>query len=117
MARKKIVVVIRSMPFSWKTFEALRQAVGSAMEHDVSVVFIRDGVYTLTDWKPNLIGIEPFDKSIEALGMMDANIFVEEEAIRERGVKLKDWKNIDINIEDKERICELIKESEVILTW
>ena len=116
MAKKKLVVIIRSAPFSWKTFEALRQAVGSAMEHEVSVVFIRDGVYALTDWKPQMIGIEPFDKSIQALGMMEASILAEEEAIRERGIKLKDW-GVDIKVENKENICELIKESEVVLTW
>ena len=116
MAKKKLVVVIRSAPFGWKTFEALRQAVGSAMEHETIVVFIRDGVYALTDWNPKIIGIEPFDKSIQALGMMDASIIVEDEAIRERGIKLKDW-GIDIKVQPKDNICELIKESEVVLTW
>jgi len=116
MARKKLTVVIRSNPFSWKTFEALRQAVGAAMNHEVNVVFLREAVYALTDWNPKLIGIEPFDKSISALGMMNAKIFVEEEAVRERGVKLKDWE-AEIQIEPKEEICELIKNSEVVLTW
>ncbi len=116
MAKKKLVVVIRSAPFSWKTFEALRQAVGSAMEHEVSVIFIRDGVYSLTDWNPKLIGIEPFDKSIEALGMMNASILAEEEAVRERGIKLRNW-NTEIKIKPKDKICELIKEAEVVLTW
>ncbi|RMA97033.1 DsrE family protein [Hydrogenothermus marinus] len=116
MAKKNLTVIIRTNPFSWKAFEALRQAVGSAMEHNVNVIFIRDGVYTLTDWNPKLIGIEPFDKSISALGMMEAKIYAEEEAIRERGIKLKDW-GVDINIKPKEEICELIKNSEVVLTW
>jgi len=116
MARKKLTVVIRSNPFSWKTFEALRQAVGSAMNHEVSVVFIKDAVYALTDCNLKLIGIEPFDKSISALGMMEAKVYVEEESLRERGIKLKDW-GIDINIEPKDEICEIIKNSEVVLTW
>jgi tRNA 2-thiouridine synthesizing protein C len=116
MAKKKLSVIIRSSPFSWKTFEALRQAVGSAMEHEVSVIFIRDGVYALTDWKPQMIGIEPFDKSIEALGMMGASIVVEEEALRERGIKLKDW-GVEIKKLPKDDICALIKDSEVTLTW
>ncbi len=116
MAKKKMSVVIRSSPFSWKTFEALRQAVGSAMEHEVSVIFIRDGVYALTDWKPQLIGIEPLDKSIEALDMMGAKIIAEEEALRERGLKLKDW-GVDIDKLPKDDICEIIKDSEVTLTW
>ncbi len=116
MAKKKLSVIIRSAPFSWKTFEALRQAVGSAMEHEVNVIFIRDGVYALTDWKPQMIGIEPLDKSIEALDMMNAKIIAEEEAIRERGIKLKDWQ-VEIQKLPKDDICELIKISEVVLTW
>ena len=116
MAKKKLTVVIRANPFSWKTFEALRQAVGSAMNHEVSVIFMRDAVYSLTDWNPKLIGIEPFDKSFSALGMMDAKVYVEEEALRERGINIKDW-GININIEPKDEICEIIKSSEVVLTW
>ncbi len=116
MAKKKVAVVLRSNPFSWKVFEALRQAVGAAMDHDVSVIFIRDAVYTLTDWKPQLIGIEPIDKSISALGMMGGKLIVEEESLRERGIQLKDW-GVEIDIEPKEEICELIKDAEVVLTW
>ncbi|EDP73197.1 DsrE family protein [Hydrogenivirga sp. 128-5-R1-1] len=116
MAKKKVSVVIRSAPFSWKTFEALRQAVGSAMEHEIAVIFIRDGVYALTDWKPQMIGIEPLDKSLEALGMMEAKVIAEEEALRERGLKLKDW-GIEIIKLPKDDICKVIKDSEVVLTW
>ncbi len=116
MAKKKVVVLIKSNPFSWKVFEALRLAVGTSMEHKMHVVFIKDGVYSLTDWKPQLIGIEPFDKSIEALGMMGAEIIAEEEAIRERGLILKNWPT-DIKVMPKDDIAELIKESEVVLSW
>ncbi|NPA13144.1 MAG: DsrE family protein [Aquificae bacterium] len=116
MAKKRVAVVIKSNPFSWKTFEALRQAVGLSMEHDVKVLFIKEGVYTLTDWKPRLIGVEPIDKSIEALGMMGAGIVVEEEALRERGIKLKDW-GVDIQIQPEEEVSEIVKNSEVVLVW
>ncbi|WP_457639443.1 DsrE family protein [Persephonella sp.] len=116
MARKKVIVIIKSNPFSWKAFEALRQAVGLSMEHNLTVVFVKEGVYTLTDWKPQMIGIEPIDKSIEALGMMDADIVVEEEAVRERGIKLKDW-SVPIHIKPKDEICETVKDAEVVLTW
>ncbi|NPA58809.1 MAG: sulfur reduction protein DsrE [Aquificae bacterium] len=116
MARKKVVVIIKSNPFSWKVFEALRQAVGLSMEHSLSVIFIKEGVYTLTDWKPEMIGIEPIDKSIEALGMMEAELIVEEEALRERGIKLKDWKT-PITVMPEEEVCEKVKDAEVVLTW
>ncbi len=116
LAKKKVVVVIKSNPFSWKVFEALRLAVGISMEHKTYVIFMKDGIYTLTDWKPKMIGIEPIDKSIEALGMMEAEIIAEEEAIRERGVKLKEWPT-KINVMPKDNISDIIKESEVVLTW
>ncbi|WP_457640588.1 DsrE family protein [Persephonella sp.] len=116
MAKKNLVFVIKSNPFSWKVFEALRQAVGCSMEHKVTVIFLKDGVYSLTDWKPQIIGIEPLDKSIDALGMMDAVIVVEEEALRERGIKLKEW-SAKVDIKSKDEICDLIKEAEVVITW
>ncbi len=116
MAKKRVVVLIKGNPFSWKVFEALRLAVGASMEHKMQVIFIKDGVYSLTDWKPKLIGIEPIDKSIEALGMMDAEVIAEEEAIRERGIKIKDWP-AKIKVLSKDDISEIIKEAEVVLTW
>ena len=116
MARKKIALMIKSNPFSWKTFEALRQAVGVSMGHNLTVIFLKDGVYTLTDWKPQMIGIEPIDKSMEALEMTDGKIIVEEEALRERGVKLKEW-SVVIEIKPQEEISEIVKDAEVVLTW
>ncbi|RMD46881.1 MAG: sulfur reduction protein DsrE [Aquificota bacterium] len=116
MAKKNVIVLIKSNPFSWKVFEALRLAVGISMEHKTKVIFMKDGVHSLTDWKPQLIGIEPFDKSIEALGMMEAEIIAEEEALRERGLMLKKWP-VEIKKLPKDSIAELIKEAEVVLTW
>ncbi len=116
MAKKNVIVLIKSNPFSWKIFEALRLAVGISMEHKTKVIFMKDGVYTLTDWNPKKIGIEPFDKSIEALGMMEAEIIAEEEALRERGLMLKSWP-VEVKKLPKDSIAELIKEAEVVLTW
>ena len=116
MAKKRVVFILKSNPFSWKAFEALREAVGLSMEHKVVFIFIKDGVYTLTDWKPEMIGIDPINKSIEALGMMDAKIIAEEEAVRERGIILKEW-DAEILIMPKEEICEIVNEAEVVITW
>jgi len=74
MARKNVVFIIKSNPFSWKTFEALRQAVGASIEHN------------------------------------------ESEAVRERGIKLKDW-GVEIDIMDKDHICNMTKDAEVVITW
>ena len=116
MARKNMVVVIKTDPFSWKTFDALRVAVACAMNHQLSVVFIKNGVYALSDWNPKLIGVEPYDKSIESLSMLGAKVIVEEEGLRERGIKLKNWKT-NLEILSKDEICEIINNAEVILSW
>ena len=116
MAKKKIVFIIKNEPFSWKTFDALRVAVASAMNHQVFVLFIKNGVYALSDWEPKLIGIEPYDKSIESLGMLGAKLIVEEEGLRERGIKLKNWK-ANLEVLSKDEICEIINNAEVILSW
>lgn len=116
MKKKKAVVIIRSNPFGWKSFEALRQAVGMAMDHDVTVVFIKDGVYALTDWKPELIGVPSYDKSIEALVMLGGKIFAEKESVSERGL-IKSIKYTDIQQKSKDEICNIIKDAEVVITW
>ena len=116
MAKKKLVIIIKKEPFSWKVFDALRVAVASSMNHEVFVIFMKNGVYSLSDWKPKIIGIEPYDKSIETLGMFNAKIIVEEEGLRERGIKLKDWKS-KIDIISKDEICEIINNAEVVLSW
>lgn len=116
MKKKKIVVIIKSNPFGWKSFEALRQAVGMAMDHDVTVIFIKDGVYTLTDWKPEMIGVPSSDKSIEALIMLGGKVYVERESVSERGL-IKSIKFREVQQKAKDEICSLIKDAEVVLTW
>lgn len=116
MKKKKAVVIIKSNPFGWKTFEALRQAVGMAMDHDVTVVFIKDGVYALTDWKPELLGVPSSDKSVEALGMLGGRILAEKESISERGL-VKSIKYPDVQQKSKDEICRVIKDAEVVITW
>lgn len=116
MKKKKVVVIIKSGPFGWKTFEALRQAVGMAMDHDVTVVFIKDGVYALTEWKPELLGVPSSDKSIEALVMLGGKILAERESVSERGL-IKSIKYADLQQRSKDEICELIKDAEVVFTW
>ncbi|MEZ0322807.1 MAG: DsrE family protein [Hydrogenothermaceae bacterium] len=116
MSKKKVVVIIKSNPFGWKTFEALRQAVGMAMDHDVTVIFLKDGVYALTDWKPQLIGVPLSDKSVEALSMLSGKIYAEKESISERGL-IKSIKYSEVQQKSKDDICNLIKEAEVVITW
>lgn len=116
MKKKRIVVIIKSNPFGWKSFEALRQAVGMAMDHDVTVIFIKDGVYALTDWKPEMIGVPSLDKSIEALIMLGGKVYFEKESVSERGL-IKAIKFKDVQQKTKDEVCSLIKDAEVVLTW
>lgn len=116
MPRKKIAIIIKSQPFSWRTFEALRIGLGSSIDHEVYVIFMKNGVYALTDWNAKSLGIEPLDKTIESLGMLGTKIVVEEESLRERGIKLKKWP-AEIHILPQEEISNLINSTEVILPW
>lgn len=116
MKKKKAVVIIKSNPFGWKTFEAIRQAVGMAIDHDVTVVFIKDGVYALTDWKPEMINVPSFDKSMEALDMLGAKVMAERESISERGL-VKSVKYANVQQRSKDEICKVIKDAEVVITW
>lgn len=116
MKKKKVVVIIKSNPFGWKSFEALRQAVGMGMDHEVYAVFIKDGVYALTEWKPDLIGVPSSDRSVEALVMLGGTVIVERESVSERGL-IKSVKYPDVQQRSKDEICTLIKDAEVVITW
>ena len=54
----RIAFIVKGDPFSWKCHEALRVAMALGINSEVSLIFIKDGVYALTKWHPEELGIE-----------------------------------------------------------
>ncbi|WP_448588579.1 DsrE family protein [Thermocrinis sp.] len=112
----KVVVLIKGDPFSWRSNEALRVGLALGINHEVLVVFFKDGVYTLTKWNWDNLLISGFDKLIQNLDYVNVKLFVEDLSAEERGLKKEDFvKEVElINTEGMKRI---IASSEAVLVW
>ena len=81
---KRLVIVVKSKPYTTlNTYEALRLAVG-LWEHEVSVVWMGDGVYAL---------LGAADMSLDGVFHADLpdlhiNSYVDEDTLAERGLKM-----------------------------
>ncbi len=112
----RIAFVLKGDPFSWKAHEAFRLATAMGMNHQVFFIFIRDGVYTLTRWSPESLGIDSFDKFYETLEFVDIKLVVEDASMQERGLKSSDLV-VDVEVRSAEEICEIIGSSEAVFVW
>ncbi len=112
----KITFILKGDPFSWKAHEAFRVATALGVNHEVNFVFIRDGVYTLTRWSPEDLGVETFEKFYETLDFLNINLIVEDASMQERGLKETDFVK-EVKVLSADEISELINESEAVFVW
>lgn len=134
MAIKKFLYVNRKAPYG--TIYALESLevvlIGAAFEQEVSLVFMDDGVYQLTQGQDTKgIGVKNFSPTYAALGDYDVNkIYVDKESLEERGLTLDDlqhltWEDEDedwaekdsIRLVSRAEIAELMEEQEVVLSF
>ncbi len=108
--------ILKGDPFSWKAHEALRLATAVAINNEVDFVFIRDGVYTLTRWSPEDLGVEPFDKFFESLEILDMRLIAEDASLQERGFKEGDCIP-EVEIMSADEISQLINSAEAVFAW
>ncbi|SHK35570.1 DsrE family protein [Thermocrinis minervae] len=113
---KSIVFLIKGDPFSWKTHEAVRVGLALAINSEVYLVFIRDGVYALSRWSPEDLQIYGFEKLLENIEYVNAKLVVEDSSAEERGLKPKDFikEPIFMSVED---ISKLIDQAGAVLVW
>ncbi len=112
----KVVFILKGDSFSWKAHEAFRIAVAVGMNHEVTFVFIRDGVYTLTRWFPENLGVDTFEKFYETLDFVNINLVVEDASMQERGIKESDFVR-KVEIKSAEEIDEIISSAEAVFVW
>ena len=106
--------------------------IGAAFEQDVSLAFVGDGVYQLTQGQDTKgIGMKNFSPTYAALGDYDVTkIYVEKESLEERGLSLDDlqhlvWEDEDEDWAEKDSIrlitraelADVIDEQDVILSF
>jgi tRNA 2-thiouridine synthesizing protein C len=102
--KKKFLYVNRKAPYG--TVYALESLevvlIGAAFEQDVSLAFIDDGVYQIVKGQSTEgIGMKNFSPAFNALGDYDVkNLYVEIEALEERGLTASDLMPITYEDED-----------------
>ena len=112
----KVVLLIKGDPFSWKSHEALRVGIALGINHEVFLVFFKDGVYALTKCNWENMSIFGFDKLIENLEYVNVKLFVEDLSAEERGLKKESFVR-EVEFVNTEAIKEMIASSDAVLIW
>ncbi len=113
---KKMVFILKGDPFSWKAHEALRVGMAVAIGSEVYFIFLKDGVYALTRWKPEELGLHGFERLLENLEYVNMRIIVEDASAEERGLKEENFK-VKPTFMSMEDIGELIRQAEAVFVW
>ncbi len=133
-SRKKFLYINRRAPYG--TIYALESLevilIGAAFEQDVSLAFLDDGVFQLTNGQDTTgIGMKNFSKTYKALGDFEVRkLYVERESLAERGLALEDLMPIayedenedyaekpSIRVVDRGEMTGIISEQDVILSF
>ena len=111
------VHILKGDPFSWKSHEALRVATATAINNETYFICIRDGVYVLTDWYPDKLGIESFEKFWESIEFLNLTIIAEEESLHERGITKTQISVPFVEVKSSEEIKEIINSADEVFVW
>jgi len=112
MPGKKICVMLKSKPFSTiNYYEALRNAAGF-WEHQVSFIWMGDGIYAALKEVDTALTHRYFSELPDA----GVSLYVEEEALRERGFTADDL-TAGITVAGKQKIIELLGEAQATLVF
>lgn len=131
---KKLMYVNRKAPYG--TIYALESLevvlIGAAFDQQVSLAFVDDGVFQLTDSQnTDGIGMKNFSSTYKALGDYDVrDIYVERESLEARGLSLddlqpltyededEDWAEKDsIRVVDSRELAALMAQQDVVLSF
>ncbi len=112
----RVLFLVKGDPFSWKCHEALRVALALGINHEVSLVFLKDGVYALTKWKHEGLLIHGFEKLLENMGYVSVKLFVEDLSAEERGLKREDFA-VEVEFINMEVIKDMLSSSGAVLVW
>jgi tRNA 2-thiouridine synthesizing protein C len=132
--RKKFLYVNRKAPYgSIYALEALEVVlIGAAFEQDVTLAFLDDGVFQIVKGQDTKgIGMKSFAPTFRALGDFGVTkLYVEKEALSERGLTLDDLQPItyedendgfkvkpSIVLVDRVGLAKVMAEQDVILSF
>jgi sulfur relay (sulfurtransferase) DsrF/TusC family protein len=113
---KHVAVVIRHIPFnSERNSEALRMSVGlTTGDHRVNVVFLEDGVLTLSRLQPSIIAADDVGKHLEACQMLGIRLVADEEALQQHGVSQP---APPVEAVPFSELCRLLSDADVVIPF
>jgi len=113
----KVVFILKGDPFSWKAHEALRVATAMGISNETYFICVRDGVYTLTKWEPEKLGIASFEKFWETVEFINLTLVAEEESLHERGINKSNLAVENVEVVSSEEVKKLIQEADHVFVW
>ncbi len=111
-----VVFIIKGDPFSWKCHEALRVAIAIAINSETHLVFMKDGVYAISKWHPEELGIQGFESLIENMEYVNLKLILEDTSLEERGLCPEDLV-CPVELKSSDEIKDLIKKAEAVMVW
>ncbi|HLB25046.1 MAG TPA: DsrE family protein [Nitrospirota bacterium] len=111
-----ICIMLRRSPFSTvRNFEALRSCVGLSMgDSPLTMVFVEDGVYTLSaKGKPLLEGFD-WNKHLEMLKELEFELVVDGTSAKERGVTEF---NHEPSVKSRDEIAAILRDAKAVITY
>ncbi|MCX7989413.1 MAG: DsrE family protein [Aquificaceae bacterium] len=112
----KVAVIVKGDPFSWKCHEALRVAMALGISCEVNLILVKDGVYALSRWHPEELGIEGFDRLVENIGYVKVKIYAEDASLEERGIRGEELA-CEVGVRSIDEIRDMVKDAEAVLVW
>ena len=111
-----ITFVIRRSPFTTvRGFEALRSCVGFSMgDSPLNVIFIEDGVYTVSTKSKNIIEGFDWTKHLETIKDLEFEVIVDKKSAEERGITEMKYEPA---VKTREEIAAVLKEAKAIITY
>jgi sulfur relay (sulfurtransferase) DsrF/TusC family protein len=112
MAERKVLVIIKSRPFTTLNYyEALRTAAG-LWDHKLKVLWLNDGVYSAIDGNDKTFT----GKFLSDLPDLDIESFVDGESLKGTGFVSSDLVK-NATLVDDEKILAMLDEAEVTLVF
>ena len=113
----EVAVVLKSDPFSWKAIQAYKIACALSLKTSVYFIALKEGVYFLSDWKPQELEYEDFKQY--RCDFNNLKVVIEEDDFRIRNLsKEKLWVEKEhIQLLPEEEIAKILRRCSVVGVW
>ncbi|MBI2875264.1 MAG: DsrE family protein [Candidatus Tectomicrobia bacterium] len=113
---KRISILIRKTPFNTaRNSEALRMGLGLTLRDDrVQLLFVEDGVYSLIEAHPELIGSPGLRRHLETLQELDCPLIAEKESLDQRRLNPPPP---PIEVRSRQEVALLLAQSDIVISY